>query len=114
MQGHNSKAVTEERKHEIANFLIGYPELIADAKAQASRTEWLAKLVLAELTTTQTGKSHAERENKAMLIDTYRRAKEVEIQAERNETFVKAKYAANELLLGLYQTESANFRSTKL
>jgi hypothetical protein len=112
--GHNSQPVTEDDIHNVVAFLHEYPDLIAEAKKQSAQTEWLAKILLAELTGMQTGKSHAERESKAILIDTYQKAKQTEINAARNETFVKAKFAANELIASLYQTQSANARSTKV
>lgn len=115
MKGHNSNAVTEEMIHEVVDFLHKYPDLIAEAKEQAVKTEWLAKFILADLVNNKTEiKSHAARESWAMTQDLYQNAIDAMNKAEATETRIKAKFAANELIASLYQTQSANSRSTKI
>ena len=114
MIGHNSSAVKDDDIHNVVQFLHKYPQMIADAKKKAARTEWLAEVLLAELTMRETGKSHAEREAKAKVQTVYKNAREEEINAASEEMGVKAQFAANELIASLYQTQSANARSTKI
>jgi hypothetical protein len=112
--GSNSAPITEDMIHEVVDFLHKYPELIRDAKKQATTTEWLAKFVLAELVNQSDLKSHAAKESWAMTQDLYQNAVKQMTEAEAAETHIKAKFAANELIASLFQTQSANFRSTKV
>jgi hypothetical protein len=114
MRGHNSAPITEDMIYEVVDFLHKYPELISEAKRQAVKTEWLAKFVLAELVNKSDLKSHAAKESWAMTQELYQTAINAMNEAEATETQIKAKFAANELIASLYQTQSANARSTKI
>ena len=114
MQGHNSAPVKEEDIHRVVAFLHDYPEMIANAKSESSKAEWYAEVLLAELTIRAVGKSRSEREDIAKTQKEYKDAKEAEIVAASLETGIKARFAANELIASLYQTQSANQRSTKI
>jgi len=112
--GHNSAPITEDDIHNVVQFLHQYPEMIENAEREAGIAESYAETVLAELTLRAEGKSHAERESRAMVQKEYREAKERAIVAASKESGVKAKYKANELISSLYQTLCANQRSTKI
>ena len=114
MRGHNSQPVTEDDIHNVVNFLHSYPEMYAEAKKDAAKAEWYAEVLLAELTIRAVGKSRSEREDIAKTQKEYKDAKEAEIVAASLETGIKARFAANELIASLYQTQSANQRSTKI
>lgn len=112
--GHNSNPVKEGDIHRVVDFLHKYPQLIADAKKAAARAEWLAEVLLAELINRTEGKSYDARKAIAMTQTVYKNAKEAEINAASVEMEVKAQFAANELICSLFQTQSANARSTKI
>jgi len=112
--GHNSQPIKEDDIHRVVDFLHKYPQLIENAKKKAARAEWLAEVLLAEIINRTEGKSYDARKAKAITEVMYRNAKEAEINAASEEMGVKAQFAANELIASLYQTQSANMRSTKV
>ena len=114
MQGHNSQPIKEDDIHKVVAFLHEYPRLIEEAKTAAEKAELHAELILSHLTLRAEGKSHNEREMRAKVQPEYKAAKEEEIVSRSREIGIKAQYTANELLASLYQTQSANMRSTKV
>jgi hypothetical protein len=112
--GHNSQPVTEDDIHNVVNFLHSYPDMYAEAKRDAARAEMFTECILAELTLRAEGKSHEARKSRAIVQKEYKDAKEAEIVAASLETGIKARFAANELIASLYQTQSANSRSMKI